>query len=133
MPREKKEKVVEEPKVVKTPEGATVVDDRVEFQYRETIVRRNTKEAFFINRPLKQPCDWTVGQMIDGLKLGGRIYVAPQFDDQVRSTIESRLGKGRKEDELIVYGGGPVEPEPEVRRDLKPKKVVGVEVEEESA
>ena len=117
MPREKKEKVVEEPKVVKVPEGAVVVDDRVEFQLRETIVRRNTREAFFIDRPLKNPFDWTIGQMHDGLKIGGRVYVAPHVNDQVSSVLERIFGKGRKEDELIVYGGES-EPEVEVRRTL---------------
>lgn len=125
MAKEKKE-VAEEPKVVKAPQGATVVDDRVEFQLRETIVRRGTKEAYFIDRPLKEPVDWTIGQMHDGLKLGGRIYVAPQVNGQVSSTLERIFGKGVEEDELIVYGGEP-EPEVKVKRTLKARPKPEVE------
>ncbi len=141
MPRTKTEKIIEKPEKVEEPErlqapvGAVVVDDRVEFQLRETIVKTGTKQAYFIDRPLKTPVGWTIGQMVNSLGVGGRVYVAPVMDDQVREALESRFGKGRKEDELIVYGGEEevVEPEPEVRRTLSKRsgpEVVGAEAEE---
>ena len=142
MPKSKTDKIIEKPEKVESPsvatvpvpKGAVVVDDRVEFQLRSTIVRRNTREAFFIDRPLKPRRGFLVGQMSQSLIVGGRVYVVPEIDDSVKNDLESRFGKGRKEDELIVYGGEEVvEPEVEVRRDLKPRpdtEVVEAEVEE---